>query len=354
MSVSLKRGVLATPTVSQAKRGNNRDTSPSCHPAPLHLTSRVSHTSSALFLFRERKEEGKEREGRKVQMERAEPVRKSHTSTTDLLSWPQQQADGTATPSPARRSHQPSEALRKVVFGGQVTEEESDSLNKRKPCSAPKWKEMSGSGIFAGETNADGEESAAATPGRAASRNYQAMSTVSHISFAEDGSVPPKKPTSVAEVAKQRELSGTLQSDADDKMKKQQSNAKSKELSGHDIFAEPQDPRPNRAKNSENSSSASHTPVKNANVSTFSFGEANTESMSRTPKKMASKKSADLTGNNIFKGDEAPMSADKHLSSAKLKEMTGSNIFADGKAPIREFLGGPRKPPGGESSISLV
>jgi hypothetical protein len=26
---------------------------------------------------------------------------------------------------------QPSEAFRKVVFGGQVTEEESDSLNKR-------------------------------------------------------------------------------------------------------------------------------------------------------------------------------------------------------------------------------
>lgn len=273
-------------------------------------------------------------------MERAAPVRKSHTSTADLLSWPQQ-ADGTATPSPARRSHQPSEAFRKVVFGGQVTEEESDSLNKRKPCSVPKWKEMSGSGIFAGEANGDAEESAAATPGRAASRNYQTMSTVSHISFAEDGSVPPKKPTSVAEVAKQRELSGTLQSDVDGKMKKQISNAKSKELSGHDIFAEPHEPRPNRARNSEN-------------VSTFSFGEANTESMSRTPKKMTGKKSADLTGNNIFKGDEAPMSADKHLSSAKLKEMTGSNIFADGKAPIREFLGGPRKPPGGESSISLV
>jgi len=286
-------------------------------------------------------------------MERAAPVRKSHTSTADLLSWPQQ-ADGTATPSPARRSHQPSEAFRKGVFGGQVTEEESDSLNKRKPCSVPKWKEMSGSGIFAGEANGDAEESAAATPGRAASRNYQTMSTVSHISFAEDGSVPPKKPTSVAEVAKQRELSGTLQSDVDGKMKKQISNAKSKELSGHDIFAEPQEPRPNRARNSENVSSASHTPGKSANVSTFSFGEANTESMSRTPKKMTGKKSADLTGNNIFKGDEAPMSADKHLSSAKLKEMTGSNIFADGKAPIREFLGGPRKPPGGESSISLV
>lgn len=94
----------------------------------------------------------------------------------------------------------------------------------------------------------------------------QAISTVSHISFAEDGTDPPKKPTSVAEVAKQRELSGTLQSEADSKMKKQISNAKSKELSGHDIFADTPDSRSNRARNSSNGSTASHTPVKNTNV----------------------------------------------------------------------------------------
>jgi hypothetical protein len=34
---------------------------------------------------------------------------------------------------------------------------------------------MSGSGIFAGEANGDAEEPAAATPGRAASRNYQVL-----------------------------------------------------------------------------------------------------------------------------------------------------------------------------------
>ena len=94
----------------------------------------------------------------------------------------------------------------------------------------------------------------------------QAISTVSHISFAEDGTDPPKKPTSVAEVAKQRELSGTLQSEADSKMKKQISNAKSKELSGHDIFSDTPESRSNRARNSSNGSSASDTPVRNANV----------------------------------------------------------------------------------------
>ncbi|WVZ57154.1 hypothetical protein U9M48_007575 [Paspalum notatum var. saurae] len=285
-------------------------------------------------------------------MERAPPVRSSHTSTADLLAWPQPQDPAAATPSPQppRRPGQPSEAVRKVVFGGQVTEEEVDSLTKRKPCSAPKWKEMTGSGIFAPGTNGDAGE--AAKPARSSSR--QAISTVSHISFAEDGTDPPKKPTSVAEMAKQRELSGTIQGEADSKMKKQVSNAKSKELSGHNIFADTPDSRSSRARNSSNSSSASHTPIKNANASTFSFGEANTDSVPKTAKKITGKKVNDLTGNDIFKGDAPPASAEKHLSTAKLKEITGSNIFADGKEPTRERVGGNRKPPGGESSIALV
>ncbi|XP_039818754.1 uncharacterized protein LOC120681312 [Panicum virgatum] len=66
---------------------------------------------------------------------------------------------------------QASEAIKKVVFGGQVTEEEADSLTKRKPCSAPKWKEMTGSGIFAAGSNGDaGEAAAAAKPARTAPR----------------------------------------------------------------------------------------------------------------------------------------------------------------------------------------
>ena len=47
-------------------------------------------------------------------------------------------------------------------------------------------------------------------------------------------------------MAKQRELSGNLESESEAKLKKQISNAKSKELSGHDIFAPPPEiqPRP--------------------------------------------------------------------------------------------------------------
>uniref|UniRef100_A0A453B1K7 DUF4057 domain-containing protein n=1 Tax=Aegilops tauschii subsp. strangulata TaxID=200361 RepID=A0A453B1K7_AEGTS len=196
---------------------------------------------------------------------------------------------------------QPSEAIHKVVFGGQVTEEEAESLNKRKQCSAPKWKEMTGSGIFAagGEAEEDESANASATPVRTASKNYQAISTISHISFAEDESVSPKKPTSIAEVAKQRELSGTLQSEDDSKLKKQVSNAKSKELSGHGIFSPPEDLRP---RNSENGST-SQTPGKNAQVSSIKFGEADdADSVVKTAKKIPTKKFNDLTGNNIFKG----------------------------------------------------
>jgi hypothetical protein len=90
-------------------------------------------------------------------------------------------------------------------------------------------------------------------------------------------------------------------------------------------------------------------------VSTFSFGETNTDSAPKTSKKITGKKFTDLTGNDIFKGDATPASVEKHLSTLKLKEITGSNIFADGgKEPARERAAGNRKPPGGESSITLV
>lgn len=63
------------------------------------------------------------------------------------------------------------------------------------------------------------------------------MNGISQISFSTEETVSPKKPTSIPEVAKQRELSGTLQTDSDLKNKKQISNAKFKEISGHDIFS---------------------------------------------------------------------------------------------------------------------
>lgn len=56
----------------------------------------------------------------------------------------------------------------------------------------------------------------------------------------------PKKPATLNEAAKQKELSRSVTTEADSKCKKKQiSNAKTKAMSGHDIFASPESqPRP--------------------------------------------------------------------------------------------------------------
>ena len=104
----------------------------------------------------------------------------------------------------------------------------------------------------------------------------QTINAMSQISFTADESVSPKKPTSLAEVAKQRELSGTLDRESDAKSKKQISDAKCKELIGHDIFGPPPEipARPLAARNLEKEkeigeplSRSIHTSVKVSNVS---------------------------------------------------------------------------------------
>ncbi|PWA97390.1 hypothetical protein CTI12_AA009620 [Artemisia annua] len=281
-------------------------------------------------------------------MSKNTPVRKPQNSTADLLTWPENSAGD--SPAPVRssaRSHQPSDGISKVVFGGQVTDEEVESLNKRKPVSGYKLKEITGSGIFAagGENNVEESDAANPTPNsKTGLRMYQqTVSGISHISFGEEESVSPKKALSEA---KQRELSGTLDNESGAKLNKQFSNAKNKELSGNDIFAPPPEikPRPLGARAL-------------ALRESISIGESphtNGEEPIKTAKKIPSQKFTELSGNNIFKGDEPPPSSEKSLSSAKLREMSGSNIFADGKAESRDYLGGVRKPPGGESSIALV
>ncbi|VFQ78981.1 unnamed protein product [Cuscuta campestris] len=251
---------------------------------------------------------------------------------------------------------QPSDGIQKVVFGGQVTDDEVESLNKRKPCSGYKLKEMTGSGIFASSGEDDlleSENPNTTTPSnKTGLRMYQqVVSGVSQISFGEEEAVSTKKPTTLPEVAKQRELSGTLGIESDSKLNKQISEAKNKELSGHDIFAPPPEikPRPLAARALALRESISiGEPAHNHNV------EASEEAVCKTAKKIPNQKLAELSGNGIFKGDTPPTSADKHLSSAKLREMSGSNIFADGKVESRDYYGGVRKPPGGSSSIALV
>jgi hypothetical protein len=85
--------------------------------------------------------------------------------------------------------------------------------------------------------------------------------------------------------------------------------------------------------------------------SNFMFSE---EPFGKTAKKIHNQRFAEMSGNGIFKGDVPPGSAEKPLSTAKMREMSGSDIFADGKAESRDYFGGVRRPPGGESSIRLV
>ncbi|EXB29436.1 hypothetical protein L484_022107 [Morus notabilis] len=292
-------------------------------------------------------------------------VRKPRTSTSDLLTWSEVPPPSSAPPV-VPRSRQPSDGMRKVLHGDQVTDDEAQTLLKSKPCSGYKLKEITGSGIFSDKGNAAAQADAAKS--KTGLRVYQqALNGISQISFSADGRISPKKPTSIPEVAKQRELSGTLQSDLDSKAKKLISNAKNKELSGHDIFGPPREivPRSVAAvRTSESQASKDmgepaprnvRTSVKVSNPaggqSNILFGE---EPIVKITKKINNQKFAELKGNNIFKGDVPPGSAERPLSVAKLREMSGSNIFADGKAASRDYLGGVRQPPGGESSISLV
>ncbi|XP_022893481.1 uncharacterized protein LOC111407977 [Olea europaea var. sylvestris] len=300
----------------------------------------------------------------------ATPTRKSHTNTSDLLTWSEAppaytSATGNVTRF-ATRPNQPSDGIGKVLFGGQISDAEADSLNRRKPCSGYKLKEMTGSKIFAANGENGGLESGTSDNRTSVRIVQQATNGLSQISFSTEEKISPKKPTTVPEVAKQRELSGTIESESESKIKKALSNAKCKELSGNDIFGPPPEilPRSLAARALESKEikdmgePAPRTVRTSVKVSNPAGGPSNIlfgdEPMVMTSKKIHNQKFAELTGNNIFKGEVAPGSAEKSLSMAKLKEMSGSDIFADGKVESKDYFGGVRKPPGGESSIALL
>ncbi|KAL5175641.1 hypothetical protein HKD37_08G021799 [Glycine soja] len=294
--------------------------------------------------------------------------RNPHTPTSDLLTWSEQPPpDSSAS---GHRSRQPSDKIGEVLRGSQLTAaEETQSLTKKKPCSGYKLKEMTGSGIFSGNSeDTTSEENSANSRNRTSIRVYQqAMNGISQISFSTEGNISPKKPTSLPEIAKQRELSGTYRSESVMKINKQTSSAKTKELSGSDIFAPPEIvPRSLAAahtlesKESEDTrkpvpqkvSTSAQVSNRAGGQSNFSFSEEPVKKILR--KKIHDQKFAEMTGNNIFKGDAPAGSPEKPSSRAKLREMAGNDIFADGKAENRDNIRGARRPPGGGSSIALV
>ncbi|CAL9068860.1 unnamed protein product [Musa banksii] len=229
-------------------------------------------------------------------------------------------------------------------------------ISKIQKANGPELKEMIGSGIFAvnnDDVQLESENSFLTSSYGTYSHNYQ-------FCFNGKGTILPEKPMLLAGVAKQRELSGTLLSESEPRLKKRLSDAKSRELSGHGIFARPREVplRPLAAQYLElNDKGLGRTtprkspPTRTAGPNNFLFGD---EIPARTSKKMHAKKIADLIGNGIFKDVAPPGFSEKTRSKAKLKELIGNDIFADRKDPPRYYFGGIRKPPGGESSITLA
>ncbi|CAN4097092.1 unnamed protein product [Withania somnifera] len=332
-------------------------------------------------------------------MEKSTPARNSRTCTADLLTWSSE-----AMTSSAARSRHRSDEMGKVLFGGEVTDEEAESLYKRRPFSGYKLKEMSGSNIFfaAGEdvtsesetvngnannrtsvrivqkgANAKGqisfnteEKISPKTPTTLTEEENQhemsedQESKIEGISFSTEEHISKKTPITLTEMEKQHELSGNQENKIGSKVKKKLSDAKSKELSGSGIFGPPIEVPPRSltaARSMEPKESkdmdepAPRTVRTSVKVSNPSGGQSSIlfggEPVVKPVKKIHKHKVAELTGNGIFKGD--PVSSEKSLSSSKLREMSGSGIFSDGKAESRVCYGGIRKPPGGESSIRL-
>ncbi|KAE8700009.1 putative Nitric oxide synthase-interacting protein [Hibiscus syriacus] len=242
-------------------------------------------------------------------MERSTPVRKPHTSTADLLTWTEgaEAASSNSGQRSSGRYNQPSDRVSKVLFGGQVTDDEAQSLLNKKPCSGYKMKEMTGSGIFA--ANGASETAATNSANKTGVRMHQ-RATNSQISFSVDASVSPKKPTSLPEY---------------------------KEISGHDLFSSPPEIKPRSL------------------AAAAAESRESKDMVEPVPRSIhTSVKVSNPAGGQTSIGDVPPGSAEKPLSQAKLREMSGNDIFSDGKAESRSFYGGSRKPPGGESSISLV
>ncbi len=273
---------------------------------------------------------------------------------------------------PTIRMHQPAGGTSTITFGEHLSAEEAEALLKRRPGSDLKKREMYGSGIFPGGAGADADgNGTTATVDRTSVRCYQPAGGVSQISFGGENCASPKKAVTVPEVAKQKELSGTVETTDDITARRVFSNAKAKELTGSNIFGPPppESPKPSAralelrreeaAKGPEEAPPRNvHTSVKVSNPAggrcQISFGPK--DEIDSVARKLHDQKKAELSGHDIFSEENAMVSEKSlhhQLSQAKLKEISGSDIFSDDKPAGRDLIGGIRKPPGGGSTISL-
>ncbi|CAH2061525.1 unnamed protein product, partial [Thlaspi arvense] len=249
------------------------------------------------------------RRHQRVMERRNMPLSNPHHSTADLLSWTEIRLPDKS--SAANRSNQTSDDISEVLGGGcQITSEEAESLNKKKKCCGHKLKEMTGSDLFSD----NGKDEAS-------------HKTINHYHHDQDSQIS---------------FSGGQEKATPRSKKKQVSSSKAKAISGHDIkirsvLQEEGKGNKNMAPRSSSGQSSEEHVVKSSS------------------RKIHNPRVQQLTSNGVFKSDKVPPGySEKMHSSAKLREMSGHDVFADGKSEYRDYYGGARRPPGGESTISLV
>ncbi|KAG6505585.1 hypothetical protein ZIOFF_037949 [Zingiber officinale] len=261
-------------------------------------------------------------------MDRNLPVRTSHSCMADLLAWPNEPAEE-RSPTPSSRlkisflhfppSLKPADRISPAMFGAPMTKEEAEIVNKRRSCSALKLQDMNGNGIFA----IDDDEHNASNQKTSIRIFQKSMGAISQILLGTEGIETPRKPTSFAELAKQRELRGTIESELEQlQVKKQLSEAKCKELSGSGIFALPPEiPQRHLAAQDQELRNnldfeSSQLQTKPASVNSHLV---DAETITKKAKKICNQKFKDLMGNDTFRGGAVSMPAEKQLSLSNVE-----------------------------------
>ncbi|KAH7282298.1 hypothetical protein KP509_35G024200 [Ceratopteris richardii] len=264
---------------------------------------------------------------------------------------------------------EPAGGISTISFGSNLTLEESEQLQKRRPGSDLKRREMIGSRIFDQDVTPEPATDHAKKPSTPPGLMTIPLRPV-NVASTEGSALSPKKPTSFSEIAKQKELCGTfLRSPADiPSGRRPTSSAKSKELEGSGIFGRSRQNQANELtpkslekdlNSCQENNAVLRTSVKVLNPaggrSQIIFGCDGGPQLeaARCKKQGHDQKTAELSGHNIFKNEGITGMHNERASAAKRREMTGNNIF--GQSPMNEERPkrGSRQPPGGESNLKL-
>ncbi|CAN8314736.1 unnamed protein product [Cochlearia groenlandica] len=288
------------------------------------------------------------------------PVNNPHHSTADLLSWPSSDLRRPVSSSSDYHSIQASDGVGDILGGGcKITNEETESLNKnvtyKKNCCEQKLKEMNGSDLFSDNGRDE--------PIHRTINHYHQDQT-SHISFrGVENALSPMETNTLTDAEKPNEFIDSVESEEDSmsnkkkKKNEQISNSETEAITGHDdiLAAARQEDKGN--KNTEQCAPRNlceSDKASNGQSGDRMLNEEQNVVESTREKKIQNPEFQELTGNGTFVFDKlAPGHSEKMHSSAKLREMSGNHIFQDGKSEYREYYGGKRRPPGGESTISF-